>query len=71
MNRITFKKQWVEANCKYICDCGNVMYRKNRDWFTMNPFNKKSFQECQQEMFEKLTRKKRNCNQCGSEIYPV
>jgi hypothetical protein len=69
--RITYPKEWVEFNAKYYCKCSNKFYRKNRDWFTMSPFNKKTRLESSKKILEGLKQKVRLCPKCNFEVRPV
>lgn len=67
----TYRKNYVRISKRYRCECGHKFTRLNSRWFTMNPFNKKSYRECYDEYKEELNVLKRNCPKCGKEIAPV
>jgi len=68
--KTTYKKHYVQINCKYICSCGNKMYRKNRDYFTLSPFNGESYEDNLLRLKNILLKKTRNCNLCGQLLKP-
>ena len=45
--------------------------RKNSDWFTINPFNTKTPDECIKEIRETQSKRKRNCPKCKLECIPL
>lgn len=69
--RTTFTKNTVYVSTKYKCDCGHKFVRKSSDWFTINPFNTKTSDECKKEIKEKLSNQKRNCPKCNSICTPL
>jgi ribosomal protein L37AE/L43A len=68
--KTTYPKRWVSINGRYNCQCGHKFYRENRDWFTINPFNKKSPEECRSSLIKEMAEKKRNCPKCGNQVIP-
>jgi hypothetical protein len=66
----TFPKHYVEINAKYYCKCGHKFYRKNRDWFTVNPLNTMDFNQSREELKNRLKKKIRACPKCGNKIKP-
>lgn len=66
----TYQKHYVEVNCRYHCRCGNKFYRKNRDWFTVNPLNTKDYNESRKEILERMKKKVRNCPICKKPVKP-
>lgn len=66
----TYPKHYVEINCRYHCQCGHKFYRKNRDWFTVNPLNTKSYNESRKEILERMKKKIRKCPQCKNTVKP-
>jgi predicted RNA-binding Zn-ribbon protein involved in translation (DUF1610 family) len=66
----TYPKRYVEINAKYCCSCGHKFYRKNRDWFTINPLCTEEFNIVRQKLANALKIKTRNCPKCGSEVKP-
>ena len=69
--KMTFEKTWVERKVKYICSCGHKFTRKNRDWFTMSPFNTKTFHQCYEDYGKACAVRIRNCPKCDKEVKPV
>ena len=66
----TYPKHYVEINARYYCKCGHKFYRKNRDWFTVNPLNTSEYNECVKTLKNKLTKKVRNCPKCSNPVKP-
>lgn len=62
--KTTYRKHCYSVNCKYICICGFKFYRKNNGWFTLSPFNTKSYQECMNEGIDEMKKLKRKCPKC-------
>ena len=69
--RMTFAKNTVSVSAKYKCECGHKFTRKNSDWFTINPFNRKTPDECVKEIREEQSKRKRNCPKCKRECSPL
>lgn len=68
---INFQKITVSVNAKYVCSCGHKFSRKNSDWFTMSPFNHKTYDECYAGIKNKMENKKRICPKCKEECIPI
>jgi ribosomal protein L37AE/L43A len=70
--KMTFVKNWVEVYKKYHCKkCGYRFYRKNRDWFTLNPLNPDDFNTCRERRKKELEKKIRYCPKCSTEVKPL
>jgi hypothetical protein len=66
----SYSKIWVEETCRYICSCGHKFTRKNRDWFTMNPFVKESLNIVRERCQEEQRQRERDCPKCGNKLHP-
>ena len=67
----TYPKRYVEISAKYECKgCGHKFYRKNRDWFTINPLCTEDFNTIRQKLSNELKVKIRNCPKCQTEVKP-
>jgi len=69
--RTTFAKNTVSVSAKYKCDCGHKFTRKNSDWYTINPFNTNTPDECRKKIREEQSKRKRNCPKCDLECIPL
>ena len=68
----TYPKHYVEINAKYTCKCcGYKFYRKNRDWFTINPLSNSDFNTARKDAIERVTKKVRQCPKCNTEVKPT
>lgn len=70
IQHITYAKNYVRDTVKYICKCGHKFTRINSDWFTMSPFNTKSYEECHKEYHDKNIKRIRPCPKCGANVKP-
>lgn len=69
--RMTYDKIVVIVKNKYHCNCGHKFYRKLTDWFTMNPLNKKTKEECRAEIKESLSNRAKYCPKCKESVLPI
>lgn len=68
----TYQKHYVEINAKYHCKgCGHRFYRKNKDWFTINPLCSSDFNTARGNTLERMTKKVRQCPKCDTEVKPT
>jgi len=64
----TYPKHYVEISARYNCKCGHKFYRKNRDWFTINPLNHDGYNTSRKNLINKLKNKERDCPKCGATV---
>lgn len=70
--KVTYKKQWVEVPAKYACKgCGNKFYRKNRDWFTVNPLSTDDYNTARNKKRKEQEQRVRPCPKCGADVKPT
>jgi hypothetical protein len=67
----TYEKQWVEVICKYQCTCGHKFTRRNRDWFTMNPFVSEPFHVVRERYLIEMKKLERECPKCKLKLKPI
>lgn len=67
----TYPKHYVEVNAKYHCGvCGHRFYRKNRDWFTVNPLNSSDYNTARESILSNMKKKVRSCPKCHQDVKP-
>jgi len=66
----TYSKNYVEINAKYICKCGHTFYRKNRDWFTLNPLSTLDYNASRNKIKEEQSKRIRECPRCSEKVKP-
>jgi ribosomal protein S27AE len=68
---MTFTKNYVTVNKKYHCKkCGFRFYRKNRDWFTINPLSTSDYNTAREEKRKAMEVKVRECPKCREIVIP-
>lgn len=70
--RISFSCHTFRAKIKYVCTkCGHKMYRVSSDYYTNNPWNTKSNEQCWAEIKMRVYKNKKICPKCSCECMPV
>ena len=67
----TYPKHSIGVDAKYKCTkCGHRFYRKNNDWFTVNPLSNSDYNTARKETLERMKNKVRKCPKCDTEVKP-
>ena len=66
----TYAWQYVRNTVKYICKCGHKFTRVNSSRFTMNPFNKMSYEDCVKKYKKENLERIRCCPKCQANVKP-
>ncbi len=68
---IHFKQNNVVSTNEYNCQCGHRFKRKVKDWFTMSPFNTKTFEESTAVCLARIKNTIKKCPKCKMDVFPA
>ena len=70
--RISFNCHTFKATIKYVCSkCGHKMYRVSSDFYSNNPWNTESDEQCRAEMKVNVYKNTKPCPKCNCVCKPV